>query len=234
MDSDLKNYREKELKSFVLGNILLILMETGIVDNIVQLMSSSDLWKAAAELFKSSIISSIIYIFVFCFDSILQGRLKNKVIWPIKGLPENTIFLDIDKNNKDERFSKQTARKVYEKLYTQIDSCKDKKKCEKIQNQYWYAIYQKYESQAQIYMAQRDFLLLRDMTIMMLWIGFMYVFLSWYIKRLLSCKLITVFIIEFILMWIGARVKGNRFAYNVIAKDLAKYYNEHNSKSLIS
>lgn len=78
------------------------------------------------------------------------------------------------------------------------------------------------------------FLLLRDMTIMMLWIGFMYVFLSWYIKRPLSCKLITVFIIEFMLMWIGARVKGNRFAYNVIAKDLAKYYNEHNSKSLIS
>ena len=95
MDSDLKNYREKELKSFVLGNILLILMETGIVDNIVQLMSSSDLWKAAAELFESSIISSIIYIFVFCFDSILQGRLKDKVIWPIKGLPGNTIFLDI-------------------------------------------------------------------------------------------------------------------------------------------
>ena len=83
-------------------------------------------------------------------------------------------------------------------------------------------------------MAQRDFLLLRDMTIMMLWIGFMYVFLSWYIKRPLSCKLITVFIIEFMLMWIGARVKGNRFAYNVIAKDFAKYYNEHNSKSLIS
>ena len=153
MDSDLKNYREKELKSFVLGNILLILMETGIVDNIVQLMSSSDLWKAAAELFESSIISSIIYIFVFCFDSILQGRLKDKVIWPIKGLPGNTIFLDIDKNNKDERFSKQTARKVYEKLYTQIDSCKDKKECEKIQNQYWYAIYQKYESQAQIYLS---------------------------------------------------------------------------------
>lgn len=45
------------------------------------------------------------------------------------------------------------------------------------------------------------------MTIMMLWIGFMYVFLSWYIKRPLSCKLIAVFIIEFMLMWIGARVK---------------------------
>ena len=80
MDSDLKNYREKELKSFVLGNILLILMETGIVDNIVQLMSSSDLWKAAAELFESSIISSIIYIFVFCFDSILQGKFMRSYI----------------------------------------------------------------------------------------------------------------------------------------------------------
>lgn len=157
MDSDLKNYREKELKSFVLGNILLILMETGIVDNIVQLMSSSDLWKAAAELFESSIISSIIYIFVFCFDSILQGRLKDKVIWPIKGLPGNTIFLDIDKNNKDERFSKQTARKVYEKLYTQIDSCKDKKRNAKNPEPILVRDISKYESQAQIYMAQRDF-----------------------------------------------------------------------------
>lgn len=111
MDSDLKNYREKELKSFVLGNILLILMETGIVDNIVQLMSSSDLWKAAAELFESSIISSIIYIFVFCFDSILQGRLKDKGIWPIKGLPGNTIFLDIDKTIKMSVFlSKQQEK----------------------------------------------------------------------------------------------------------------------------
>ena len=106
-----KIYREKELKSFVLGNILLILMENrGIVDNIVQLMSSSDLWKAAAELFESSIISSIIYISCL-FDSILQGRLKDKVIWPIKGLPGNTIFLDIDKTIKMSVFlSKQQEK----------------------------------------------------------------------------------------------------------------------------
>ena len=120
MEKNIKDYREKELKTFVLGNILLFLVITGVINDIASLIGEDNLWKAIAELFESSILSSIVYIFVFVFDSIVQGKLKDRIIWPIKGLPGNRIFLDIAQKDKDERITKEMAQNVYKDIYEEI------------------------------------------------------------------------------------------------------------------
>lgn len=131
MEKNIKDYREKELKTFVLGNILLFLVITGVINDIASLIGEDNLWKAIAELFESSILSSIVYIFVFVFDSIVQGKLKDRIIWPIKGLPGNRIFLDIAQKDKDERITKEMAQNVYKDIYEEIKELKIRKRLQK-------------------------------------------------------------------------------------------------------
>lgn len=63
--NDIKDYRNNELKNYVIGNILLVLYFSGIFDNLFTLDINSNLniWKTLIE---SALVSSIIYIYVFC------------------------------------------------------------------------------------------------------------------------------------------------------------------------
>ena len=60
MERNLKDYREKELKMYVMGNILIILVGTGMIKDIALLMGEKNLWKAMSELFESSVISTMV------------------------------------------------------------------------------------------------------------------------------------------------------------------------------
>ena len=193
------------------------------IKDIALLMGEKNLWKAMSELFESSVISTMVYIFSYTLDSILQGKVKDRLIWPLNGIPGKTIFTEIRKNNKDERFTTDIALKAYGDLYKKIDDEHCDEKREKIQNAFWYKLYQKYENQAQIYICQRDFLMFRDMTAMTLWIIIACIIMSKLTEIELPCKLRLYLCIELGVMWVAARVKGKRFAYNVIAKNLAEY-----------
>lgn len=63
--NDIKDYRNNELKNYVIGNILLVLYFSSIFDNLFTLDINSNLniWKTLIE---SALVSSIIYIYVFC------------------------------------------------------------------------------------------------------------------------------------------------------------------------
>ena len=67
---DIKDYREKELKNYVVGNILLILLVTGKLQEVIAWGSenSFDIWGTIIE---SVVLSSIIYIYVFIIISIM-------------------------------------------------------------------------------------------------------------------------------------------------------------------
>lgn len=58
--NDIKDYRNNELKNYVIGNILLVLYFSSIFDNLFTLDINSNLniWKTLIE---SALVSSIIY-----------------------------------------------------------------------------------------------------------------------------------------------------------------------------
>ena len=233
MQKDIKEYRDKELKTFVFGNILLILLETGLIHTIIEPLSMNDVWTAVAKFFDSSVFSALLYIFVFVIDSIFPGKNKDNFVWLIAGLPGKRIFTEIKEHNRDDRFTTKTALIAYDLVYKRIDSEKDENERAKIQNEYWYRLYQKYENHAQVYISQRDYLLCRDMTVMMLWIILGYVFLSMHNNMYISCNLIIILLIEFLVVWISAVFKGERFSYNVLAKDLANYNAEEKHSIIV-
>lgn len=63
--NDIKDYRNNELKNYVIGNILLVLYFSSIFDNLFTLDINSNLniWKTLIE--STLHASSIIYIYVF-------------------------------------------------------------------------------------------------------------------------------------------------------------------------
>ena len=233
MEKDLKDYREKELKTFLFGNVLLVLLGTGFIQNIVEPLGADNVWKALAELFGSSVCLTIIYIFAFVLDSIIPGRIKERIIWPVCGLPGRRIFTDIRDKNRDDRFILEDALQAYEKVYKEIDKNNDKEQCGNIQNAAWYKIYQKYETHAQVYVSHRDFLLCRDMATLVVWVFVGTLLLYGYTGKDISSKLIIFMVVEFIILWIAAKVKGKSFVYNVIAKDLAIYSKENQQSKIL-
>ena len=76
MEKNIKDYRDKELKTFVFGNILFILLGTSLIDNIVEFLGVNSVWLAVGELFGSSVLCAFIYIFVFVFDSVIPGKIR--------------------------------------------------------------------------------------------------------------------------------------------------------------
>ena len=78
--SDIKDYRNKELKSYVIGNILLILFFSGPFKDIFlqDIDTVLDIWGTIIE---SALVSSIIYIYVFLLDSLLPGNLKQRIAY---------------------------------------------------------------------------------------------------------------------------------------------------------
>lgn len=234
MEKDIKDYREKELKSFAIGNILLILIGSGLLSRIMTITDDTNAWTVINTVLASAVFSSVIYIFVFLADSLVPGNIKDKIIWFRSGKPGEHIFTDIDTNLKDDRFTIEQAKKQFENVYKIING-KDKnsKEVRDFQNSAWYRIYIIHENHAQVSVSQRDFLLCRDMCIMTPLILLGYLCLQWYRHQGISCLIVGVLIAEFIVLWFITRNKGKRFAYNVIALDITKNKKEEEKSGLI-
>lgn len=220
MEKDIKDYRDKELKTFVLVHMLLVLVDTGLIDDVSMVLNVDNVWAAVSVIFSSSIISTIAYTYIFIMDSIAPSSIKDRIIYPIKGKPGNRIFEEIQLKDNDDRFSAKMAEDRYHDVYQKLKNYENVKDKAKEQNSAWFELYQKYEKYSQVFISQRDFLLFRDMTAIMPWILIAVIVISFYLKRSINYWMLVFILVETFLVWLCARSKGWRFAYNVIAKDL--------------
>ena len=218
--NDIKDYRNNELKNYVIGNILLVLYFSGIFDNLFTLDINSNLniWKTLIE---SALVSSIIYIYVFLLDSLIPGDIKQKVAYfHIGKLPGYTIFTKMKQNNKDDRFTHADIVKKYASIYSNMPVGKKEKG--KYENAQWYKIYNNYKNESKILIANRDSLLSRDLTIITIMLIIIYFILIGLKIIVFSKTIVTVMLIELIVSNISMRGKATRLAYNVISEDIYK------------
>lgn len=223
MEKDIKDYREKELKSYVIGNIILALIGVGFIDSIVTAIGKEDFWNAGGVIVSSGIVSSLTYIYTYIVDALVPGDAKNTIIWWKSGVPGNRVFSQIKQNNKDKRFTAQEVLEKYAAVYKSIEEAEKSEK-KSVENSAWYGAYQRNEKSAQVFVSNRDWLLCRDMCVMTLWIIAGCLLMFWLLKKALPCWLVAVLVTELIGTWGAARVKSKRFVYNVIAKDV---HNNH-------
>ena len=133
--TDIKDYRNSELKNYVIGNILLVLYFSGMFSKIFSedVNSNLDIWSIVIE---SALISSIIYIYVFLLDSMIPGNIKQKIAYfHIGKLPGYTIFTKMKQSVRDDRFTQADVMQKYNQIYANMPT--DRKEREKYENAQW-------------------------------------------------------------------------------------------------
>lgn len=224
MDNNLKDYREKELKNYIIGNALMIIVLSGIFDT---LLDSVEMNKAvnnvfltlSGELISVGIFSSILYTYVFILDAIIPGNWKDMICNLCRPCPGEVIFKEMKEKVNDRRFTKEEILQRYSTIYEKLENLTEREK-RKVSNSAWYAIYCKHQNEAKVFIAHRDCLLCRDLCVSTLYIGLMYFVLYAFSMIGFNCRVVIVLIIELVATNIAMRGKQRRFAYNVIATDI--------------
>ena len=217
--NNIKDYREKELKNYVIGNVLFFLVFSGKIQKIIEfgINNSVNIWGTIIE---SALLSSIIYIYIFLMDALIAGNHKFKICYfPIEKMPGYTIFSDMKKKVNDDRFLQEDVLVKYKHVYDNMPM----KNRDKFENANWYKIYDECKDEAKVFTANRDYLLCRDMNIITIWLLVAYIIAVFLMKILVfSWNVILFLVLEYIATNIAMRVKGKRLAYNVIAVDILK------------
>lgn len=227
---DMKDYRRNELKFYVFGNIVMILLFSGFLDSIVGQQDSSNIIVVIKTLLGSSVVFSLVYVYTYIIDSFIPANLKDGIIYFLFGRPGDTVFSDIRNNNKDSRFTKEQAMSLYDEIYKRMNALvSDKKALKNFENSSWFKIYRKHQSDGSVETAQKDFLLNRDMCIMTLIILGIYILLVLFGVFACSCKIITILLAQVLLIYIAANLKAMRFVNNVIANDVSDSNKKSNS-----
>ena len=215
---DIKDYRERELPLFVLSNVLVFLIVHDFISiNTNDIPAST---KILSEVFSSAIFSAVAYGFILMVECLVTSGLKERLVYlfGVFSLPGYTIFSNIKKNNRDNRFSYKKLVEKHPDIYESLPS--DKKAKRDYENEHWYAIYAKHRDAQMIRVSQRDSLLCRDIYISVLVMIGMYIITC--LSKLVSFNFqyFLFLILMAIITNIGANRKAVRFAYNVIAYDL--------------
>ena len=224
MQSHMKEYRKNELKYYVIGNILILLLMEGMFDGLMAKVSN-DAVDIIETLLESAIIGSIVYIYTFLLDSFMPSKAKDAIAYFPTGRPGDYIFTEIEQRCPDARFTKQQVHNKYSDVYKRIYSLQandEKEELRKYQNSEWYKIYKKNQDDESVYTSQHDFLLIRDMGSMTIMIVALYI--AMVVLGLISFdgRVVAFFIVEFLLSNFATKNKAKRFVYNVIATDLSQ------------
>ena len=221
--SYMKEYRKNELKNYVIGNILVIILLSGVLDLIYAHCGNDiDVLKIlASALLRAAILSSVMYIYVYILDSMVPSKFKDEFVYFLSGRPGDTIFEKILEPGVDARFTPDDAQKRYKDFYAELNQMIDKKQKKRLQNSKWYGIYQSVETNETVRLSQQDFLLNRDMCIISIEILFLYVVLLLFSSGFtIKMTVVGWIIIEIVITKIAAMSKAKRFAFNVITKDI--------------
>lgn len=223
---NIKDYRDKELKSYVIGiNLLLVLFNYNYLfevdfskenlDVIIQIES------VVLPLLEAIAVSSVVGVFVFILDSLYNTRIKEAItLAKFFKKPGMTIFTEIKQGNiNDYRINLEKAATKYKNIIENIPTGDAKYNYE---NSEWYKIYNKHESSEKILVSQRDYLLCRDMctaTVTEAIIIIVGMIMGLVPK---AWSIFIVLLIMYILTLIATHNKADRFCKNVIAQDLSK------------
>lgn len=211
MKDDLKDYRGKELKSYAISLGIIIYI---IVTDELEVSKIDELMCVADSVLVASVITSLIYI----FDGLLDTKVKN-IINLIFKIPGDYVFSKLIPSAKDYRIDLKKAKEKYKKIYSKLEE--GKKTNIHFENESWYKIYKKYEEIPMVKVSQREYLLLRDMSVVNCLMLLVYIALVIFkfVKFNFGAGILILGL--YVLTIIGANIKARKLCLNVIAQDLS-------------
>jgi len=214
--TNLKNYRNKELRYYLIANIAILLLLLDFF-NPHQFDNNDQVTTLISTFLNISILSSVIFVLTFTADCIFSSQLKDFLI--IGRLPGETIFTKIKTKNIDKRFSSEDALKIYSNIYDSLPDKKEERYA--YENTEWYKIYNRHRETTMIMISNRDFLLCRDIYFSTIVVIIIYLVLTLVFKIIaFDCRYIGYLVTMLFISNIGTRIRGTRFACNVIAYDI--------------
>jgi len=218
--SNLKDYREKELRWYLLANLFIFLLMHNVFN--IQEIENIEFVEACISITSSIAFSAVLYLYTLLVESLFSSKTKDFFLnFSIFHLPGQKVFSTIKKKCNDYRFTQEQVLNKYLGVYTQMPS--RKKERYSYENARWYEIYHIHRENSMVEVSHRDYLLSRDIYISTLSIIFIYV---------ISTRLFDFFpfnmeyfiylFFMLVVMNIGTYQKSKRFVYNVIALDLQK------------
>lgn len=216
--NNIKDYRESELKQYVIANVLVFLLIHDLLN--FNDAKNIELMQKVVSLLSITMLSSVIFIFTLLVDCMISSDLKSLIINLYFGKsPGHKVFSTIKDKNKDNRFTTEKALERYSDIYKNMPI--NQKEREKYENDKWYDIYNKYRDKTMVYISNRDYLLMRDMcitTVILLLIYFVALLFFPWLK--FNGQYIVFLVIMIISTFIATHVKAKRFVYNVITIDI--------------
>lgn len=211
---NLKDYRNNELKWFLFANVLLMIISSGMF----AFEETMDSWVTGiSTLLNITAFSSAIYILTFLFDSVVPSHVKVVLVFLWKKQPSCTIFTDMEKKMRDNRFTLSEAKKKYAKEYEEIQE----KSSDFDQTPLWYKIYNRNRDNTIVFGSNRDYLLLRDMHSQTITLLLTYTILCYMLNNVaISWEYILYLLAMIVLLNISAKVKGKRLMYHVLSVDI--------------
>lgn len=210
----LKEYRNNELKWFLVANVLLMLLSA----KYFTLENNASFLQLVVNVTNVAVFSATVYVFTFIVDSIIPSNIKTHLIFLWKRKPSETIFTRIKENCKDDRFTKDEALKRYANIYDRISKNNYLKKH---QTSLWYEIYNRYRDNSMVRSSNMDYLLLRDLHSQLIVMLVAYLIITLLIKLFpFSWWYLFYLLAMLIILRIGAKIQGSRMVYTVIALDI--------------
>jgi len=218
--NNLKDYRENELKQYVIASALVFLLVHGFIDFTDS--ENIELVQGIVSLLGTTLLTSIIYIFALLIDSVIDDKTKNRLVnLFFMRLPGEYIFTDIKNKNKDIRFTKEMALERYSHIYSEMPDNQQKRRI--YENSQWYKIYNQYREVSLVFMSHRNYLLMRDMNISTLVILAIYLVVCFFFKWILYENTYVIYLLIILIITnVATHIKAKRFVYNVIALDISK------------
>lgn len=212
--ASLKDYRNKELKWFLLANTLLMLITSNVFT--FQWATAQTIAEGIGSTLNVAVFSTAVYVYTFIFDSLIPSNLKAFLVFLWKRKPSSTIFTQVAKKGGDDRFTPEQAKQKYETIYQKIETNKG---CD--ETQMWYEIYNRHRDEPIVFGSNRDYLLLRDLHSQTLTLFIVYALLVWVTEIIsFSREYVLYLAIMVVALNIGARVQGKRMVYTVLSVDL--------------
>lgn len=225
--TNLKEYRNNELKWFLVANILIMLISSKIISG----SNNSDFqywYDNIGKIINIVIFSVTSFVFTFIMDSIVPSRLKVFLVFLWNKQPSCTIFTQLEIKCRDNRFTIKDAKKKYKGIYLEIKKCSP---MIKDQTPLWYAIYNKHRNNSIVFGSNKDYLLLRDLhaqTIVLVIVYGMLMLVTGII--IFSLPYLIYLVVIIVLLNLAARIQGRKMVYNVLAVDLNEVSNLKNDK----
>lgn len=228
-----KEYRNKELKYFLITEILMFILLNYRKD-FEQLMNQNSL----ISIFLSS---PILYFYCLILDNVVPKNLKNAFSFYLNKdcmpmffqLPGRTIFSKLKENKiKDLRIDKIKVQQKYRDIFECI---KENKATYEMQNSKWLQMkydLEKHQKNAKLEIAEKEYLLFRDMLSMH--ILFSVLFYIFHLIRIVNFTNLTFvyIVVAYFVLFLCVRTTSSKFVYEVIVQDSLVEWISHGYKAM--